>query len=174
MANVISKYASVILGLFSCVMVVASGPGHEIYRSEPVSGNHPRILLDDREFASVMEEVESGQNPVLSMLHAEIMYMADNAGMSSEPLEFALDVSGRRILDVSRNALMRIFSCAYAYRCTGEDRYLKHAEADLEAVCSFESWNAGRHFLDAGEMAAAVGLGYDWLYGHGCGRRAWL
>ncbi len=166
MANVIFKYAAVMAGLLSCVMVAASEPEHEICRLEPVSGNHPRILLDDMEFASVMKEVESGQNPVLSMLHSEIMYMADNAGMSSEPLTFTLDVSGRRILDVSRNALMRIFSCAYAYRYTGEKRYLEHAEKDLADVCSFESWNAGRHFLDAGEMAAAVGLGYDWLYGH--------
>ena len=126
--------------------------------------NHPRIFLDDTEFADMKEAVESGQNQYLTKLHEEVMSLADKAGMASSTLTFTLDVSNKRILTVSKNAFVRIFTCAYAYRYTGEEKYLEHAIKDLNDVCSFESWNARKHFLDVGEMAAGVALGYDWLY----------
>ena len=68
------------------------------------------------------------------------------------------------VLALLAAALLRIFSCAYAYRATGDRKYLEHAENDINTVCSFADWNGQRHFLDVGEMAAAVALGYDWLY----------
>lgn len=80
-----------------------------------------------------------------------------------EHLEYALDVSGRRLLRISREAIVRITSCAYAYRLTGQKRYLDKAEEELNAVCAFKDWNES-HFLDVGEMALAVSVGYDWLY----------
>lgn len=126
--------------------------------------NHPRIFLDDTEFADMKEAVETGQNQYLTKLHEEVMSLADKAGMASSTLTFTLDVSNKRILTVSKNAFVRIFTCAYAYRYTGEEKYLEHAIKDLNDVCSFESWNARKHFLDVGEMAAGVALGYDWLY----------
>lgn len=126
--------------------------------------NHPRIFLDDDEFAEMKVAVNSDPDGYLSMLHSEVMYLADKIGMSTSTLTFTLDASNKRILTVSKNAFVRIFSCAYAYRYTGERKYLEHAIKDITDVCSFESWNAKKHFLDVGEMAAGVALGYDWLY----------
>ena len=78
------------------------------------------------------------------------------------PLEYKL--VGKRLLDVCTAASNRIISCSYAWRLTGDDRYLKKAEEDLAKVASFPGWNAGGHDLDVGELTHGVGIGYDWLY----------
>lgn len=124
--------------------------------------SHPRLILDAREFRQVRKAVRAGDNEALSLLHEACMAYAD-ATLTAGPVVYEKDASGRRILSKSRAALGRIFSCAYAWRFTGDGRYLRHAEQDILDVCAFPDWNP-THFLDVGEMAAAVGLGYDWLY----------
>ena len=83
---------------------------------------------------------------------------------AAAPLAYQLDAAEKRILHISNAALLRIFSCAYAYRATGDRKYLDHAENDINTVCAFPDSNGHRHYLDVGEMAAAVALGYDRLY----------
>ncbi|MBO4447609.1 MAG: glycoside hydrolase family 88 protein [Bacteroidales bacterium] len=126
-------------------------------------GSHPRLILTDEELASVRSQIESGRNEPLSLLHAGIMEKTDEL-LSAKPLVYKKDASGKRILGVSRNAAQRISYCAYAYRYTGDKRYLDKAVETLRTVCSFSDWNPG-HYLDVCEMASGVGLGYDWLYG---------
>ena len=82
---------------------------------------------------------------------------------SGKTFKYKLDPSGKRILPISRNALKEISACAYAYRMTGEAKYLQRAEYNINTVCSFKDWNPS-HFLDVGEMATGVAIGYDWLY----------
>lgn len=125
--------------------------------------NHPRLIFNDSSFDRLKAMLEDSEEGTVDRLHDHMMSVADSYGLDEEPLEFRLDASGKRLLPVSRKALSRIVSCAYAYRMTGEKAYLKHAERDLNAVCSFESWNP-RHFLDVAEMAAGVAIGYDWLH----------
>ncbi len=128
------------------------------------AANHPRIYMDDAEFASMKAKIESGSNPVLAALHEVTMQSAKGKGLSNTVLVKTLDKSNKRMLGISQEAFMRIFTCAYAYRYTGDKKYLEHAENDLIAVCDFENWNSKLHFLDTAEMTAAVALGYDWLY----------
>ncbi len=109
-------------------------------------------------------QIESGTSPHLTNLHRIIMDLCRRDAMKDSPLEYRLDASNKRLLHVSRDALTRIFFCSYAYRYTGDRTYLEYAEKDLRTVCGFKDWNAGKHFLDSGEMAAAVAIGYDWLY----------
>lgn len=125
---------------------------------------HPRLLMDDEAFGSLMEQVRAGNNQVLNRLHATNLRNADIHGLAAAPLAYQLDAAEKRILHISSAALLRIFSCAYAYRATGDSKYLDHAENDINTVCNFPDWNGHRHYLDVGEMAAAVALGYDWLY----------
>ncbi len=126
--------------------------------------NHPRLLMSSGDFAQLKTKLASGNSPRLTQLHDEVMKVCDNLGMDGTPLTYTLDASDRRLLAVSREALMRIFTCAYAYRMTGQAKYLARAEANINTVCDFADWNAKKHFLDVGEMAAGVALGYDWLY----------
>ena len=132
--------------------------------SKLTADNHPRLLMNAEAFTELKNKINSNTSANLTLLHNTIMGICNGKGMNATPLTYKLDASNKRILDVSRDALLRIFSCAYAYRITGETKYLTKAETDINAVCSFSDWNSKRHFLDVGEMATAVALGYDWLY----------
>jgi len=133
---------------------------------QQVARMHPRLFLSDDDFESIRSTVRSSSSdsPEIKALHALIMRRAGTIGLDIRPLERRFDMSNRRMLETSRSALERLLLCAYAFRYTGETKYLDHATADLNSVCSFSNWNAENHFLDAAEMALAVGIAYDWLY----------
>lgn len=132
--------------------------------SKLTADNHPRLLMNADAFTELKNKVNSNASANLKLLHNAIMSVCNSKGMNATALTYKLDASNKRILGVSRDALLRIFTCAYAYRMTGEAKYLAKAETDMNAVCNFPDWNSKRHFLDVGEMAAAVAFGYDWLY----------
>lgn len=173
--NKILKYMTICAALI-CLAAALSSCGEKEYYPRPsylpegdkyyelTAEEHPRLLMKAEDFDALKERIASGQEKNLTMLHDLIMRVTDYKGMATSELEFVLDASQKRILTVSRNAILRIFLCAYAYRMTGDEKYLTHAEKDINTVCSFTSWNAKKHFLDAGEMATAVAFGYDWLY----------
>ena len=123
-------------------------------------GYHPRLVFSRWEFDQLKTMV--GGSDALGKLHDCMMSVAD-ASVGAASLSYTLDASGRRLLAVSREALARIASCAYAYRLTGGSQYLQQAATDLKNVSAFKDWNP-THFLDIAEMAAAVAIGYDWLY----------
>lgn len=123
--------------------------------------NHPRILMNETVFSEVKARCKTDAD--LQKIHGFILNNASTS-IGTSALKFKLDDAGKRILSVSREAIRQILSCAYAYRYTGQEKYLKQAELQLQAVCRFSSWNAKSHFLDVGEMCVAVGLGYDWLH----------
>lgn len=130
------------------------------------AGNHPRLLLNRNDFNGIVNAVASGSNPYLVKLHNQVILAADAAAKESnfsKPLEYELDASGRRLLQVSRKALRKISSLAYAYRCTEDDKYLRMAEFMIKTVCEYPDWHPS-HFLDVAEMATGVALGLDWLY----------
>ena len=124
--------------------------------------NHPRVIFSDDDFLRLKETVAAGSNKALSSIHTGIVSLASSY-LDDPDLEYDIP-DGKRLLSVSRNAQQRILFCAYAYRMTSDRQYLEQAEHDITTVCSFKDWNARNHFLDVGEMAAGVALGYDWLY----------
>ena len=123
------------------------------------SANHPRIIYTDKDFQAI--KTGNFENTPFGIMHSTILNEAEHL-IGANDLEHKL--SGKRMLDVSRNALKRISYCAYAYKTTGEKKFFDQAVHDMETVCKFPDWNARKHFLDVGEMSAAVALGYDWLY----------
>lgn len=115
------------------------------------------------DFETLKQKISMPENKNLARLHDTIMVMAGKMVKAEKPLQYIRDVSGKRILHVSREALKRITSCAYAYRMTGDKCYLDAVESNINVACSFPDWNQS-HFLDVAEMALAVAIGYDWLY----------
>ncbi len=119
---------------------------------------HPRILLfkeDEKTFKSFVNSEQCWRD-----LHKEIVATSDKM-LTQNVVQRTL--VGRRLLDVSREALKRIFFLSYSYRTTGDEVYAQRAEKELLAVSNFSDWNPS-HFLDVGEMALGVAIGYDWLY----------
>ena len=120
--------------------------------------DHPRILFFNGEEDDVKKNIEESR--VMYAIHSEILNACEGM-LSAAPVTYKK--SGKRLLEVSRRALKRIFYLSYAYRMTEDPRYLKRAEKELLAVSGFKDWNPA-HFLDAAEMTMAVAIGYDWLY----------
>lgn len=125
--------------------------------------NHPRLLMNDSEFNGLKATLQNAAaDSPLRQLHDLAMKIADDT-VAGEDIVLTFDGS-KRMLATSRSALQRIFNCAYAYRVTGETKYLERAERDLLTVAAYTDWNGAAHFLDVGEMSAGVAMGYDWLY----------
>ena len=135
-----------------------SGPGDY---SKLTAANHPRIIMTEDDVTAIKTKLTAGTDANLKKLHECIIAYADKA-LTAKDLVY--EVKGKRLLDVSTEAANRIISCSYAYRLTGEDKYLEKAEKDMQTVCAFKDWNSATHFLDGAEMAHGVGIGYDWLY----------
>lgn len=119
---------------------------------------HPRLIMNAEDFQKLKSTVND--NELTKKFHDHIIKTAD-AVCGYSDLTYKL--SRNTILNVSRNAITRILYCAYAYRMTGDKKYLTSAERDITTVCEFPDWNPA-HYLDVGEMATAVAFGLDWLY----------
>ena len=119
---------------------------------------HPRLLVTDSTWQEL--RAKRKQSPTLD-LFLKKMESEGRTLLSAPPVEH--QVTGRRLLDVSRLALMRIMLWSFDYRLTGEDQFKERAEQEMLAAAAFPDWNPS-HFLDVGEMTAALAIGYDWLY----------
>ncbi len=128
----------------------------------PVVGSdrapHPRILLLEGEEQNIQSLIDS--DPTWARMHGAIL-KESNKILSKPELERVM--VGRRLLSTSRQFLKRSFYLSYAYRMTGDDRFLQKAEKEMLAVCAFTDWNPS-HFLDVAEMTMGLAIGYDWLY----------
>jgi hypothetical protein len=128
------------------------------YVSKLTNIKHPRILLLKGEEKSIQQSI--ALNPTLAKMHQTIV-KASEAMLYKSVLERKLE--GVRLLDVSREALRRIFYLSYSYRITGDLKYAQRAEKELLAVSAFSDWQPP-HFLGVAELALGVSIGYDWLY----------
>ena len=125
---------------------------------------HPRLFAGDAEFRSYKEEVLAQKTKVLALMHNEVMATAVRCVNRAEKMDNTLDASGKRMLNMARDAFGRIFICAYAYRFSGEKRFLDCAEDLLNQICDFPDWNKQNHYLDTSTLTHAAAVGYDWLY----------
>jgi hypothetical protein len=120
---------------------------------------HPRILLMSGEVEAIKRSIAN--NPVWKKMHEAILRASD-AIIDLPILERKL--IGRRLLSKGRECIRRMFYLSYAYRLTGDEKYLLRAEKEMLAVSQFSDWNP-THFLDVAEMTMGMSIGYDWLYG---------
>jgi len=120
--------------------------------------SHPRLFISDKQMPGVLRDIRASDE--LTTLHEEIIRQADDL-INKKPLERIQ--TGRRLLAVSREALRRLLALGWAYRTSGDEKYLKRAEQEMLAIADFSDWNPS-HFLDVAEMTTAMAIGYDWLY----------
>lgn len=119
---------------------------------------HPRLIVSQETWDHIRDRRKSdtGFDALVTSLEADAAALIDAEPVKHEKI-------GARLLSVSREALRRIMLLSFVYNLNHNDAYLKRAEAEMRAVMAFKDWNP-THFLDVGEMAAAVAVGYDWLY----------
>lgn len=73
------------------------------------------------------------------------------------------EMTGRRLLFVSRVVLRRVLLLSLAYHTTSDLAFARRAEAEMLAAARFPDWNPS-HFLDTAEMTTGLAIGYDWLH----------
>ena len=118
--------------------------------------DHPRLLMTESDFEELKKTIEI--SPDLKKIHDYVIAQSDlHLTEEASPYQMV----GKRL--TTSLAQKHIMNLAYAYRMTGDSRYLNKAEEDLIAICSFPSWNPS-HYLDVAELVLSASFGYDWLY----------
>ena len=143
------------------VSMFAENNNVQIDFSKISPNSHPRLMMNENSFDKIREKLAVSAN--MSALHDGLVKELEKEMKSGKVLKYEFDVSGKRLLSVSRRALYRISHAAYAYKVTFDKRYLSYVEDQLDAVCAFPNWNES-HYLDVAEMALGVSVAYDWLY----------
>lgn len=141
-----------------CICQLANTQGIDVRFNPSAFSTHPRILLTGEDEAEIKYRVQSDKR--WSKVHSGLISECEK--IISLP-ELERIQTGRRLLDVSREAFRRIFYLSYAYRMTGESKFKEKAEREMLAISAFSDWNPS-HFLDVAEMTLALSIGYDWLY----------
>ena len=131
---------------------------------------HPRILADADKFAEIRRLIQEDDymKVLYARIYEEVTYYSDKtvSWLDAPVTEYSIP-DGLRLLNASRQASKRIIWMAMLYQVTGERRFAQRAVEEMLAVCDkdkFPDWNHENHYLDVGQMAYGVGLGYDWLY----------
>ena len=119
---------------------------------------HPRILINSNKILQIKENINN--NKTWRNIHNAIINESLNI-INESPLKRIKE--GKRMLDVSREALRRIFYLSYSYIMTNNQIFKNRAEKELITISNFKDWNPD-HFLDVAEMTMAAAIGYDWLY----------
>ena len=151
-----NKFLTIITVVFFTVMSASSQTSFVDVSAKMPS--HPRLLLFKGEEKALLKNIN--KDPYWKDIHNS--YINEAKIIIDIPVN-ERKMEGRRLLGVSRENLRRIFCLSYAYRMTGEKKYLDRAEKEMLAAAEFSDWNPS-HFLDVGEMTMALAIGYDWLF----------
>ncbi|MBQ9475176.1 MAG: heparinase II/III family protein [Bacteroidales bacterium] len=128
---------------------------------------HPSLFINKAGLATYRSKLSTaGSGSYLRKFHDIVVKNADDAISGADPAPaYKFDASNLRILTTaSIPAERQLLACAYAFKTTGQKKYLDKAVSLLKLVCGFTNWNAAKHSLDMAEMAVGVATAYDWLY----------
>jgi PHD/YefM family antitoxin component YafN of YafNO toxin-antitoxin module len=122
-------------------------------------GEHPRVIATTEDFARMEERIAAypRMRAVADAVTATARKLLDEQVVTHDIPD------GKRLLEVSRRVVERMYVLCMAYRRTGDAAFRERVWAEMAAVCACPHWNPS-HFLDTGEMAHAVAVAYDWLH----------
>ena len=141
-------------------MTNGAGPGQWPEVLITLRTGHPRLFLTPQTLERLRADVKT--DPGLHWPHGVHTALA-KALLVEAPVEFK--IVGPRMLEHCQVCRRRIATLAMAHLLTGEEKYAVRAVREMEAAAALADWNPS-HFLDAAELACALGTGYDWLYNY--------
>lgn len=121
---------------------------------------HPRLLVLDDQLTAVKEMLKT--NAEAQAAYGRLQAEGEKI-LSEPPLTYEIGGVEHTLLGVSRQVEGRVWLLAGLYRLNGDARLAARARDEMLAAAGFPDWYP-KHFLDTGEMTAALGVGYDWLY----------
>ncbi|MBW7864644.1 MAG: heparinase [Candidatus Hydrogenedens sp.] len=147
-----------VAALFCCAAGHASGNAAAVAAQVTAAVPHPRLLMSAVEAARLRENIPRDETAaaLFSRLQAE------SEALLEQPT-VVYQKEGKRLLSVSREVLRRVLFLSFVYRMTDDARFAERAVVEMESAAAYSDWNPP-HFLDTAEMAAALAIGYDWLY----------
>ncbi len=141
---------------------------------------HPRLIAPGYQWDCLAERIS--KDGYLTIMNQSVFENATNfAAMPVTNYSIDGGYTGSGILDVSREIQLRVRSWAYAYRMSGDQKWLDRTWTELVTAAGNTStpfgqgltingvvqpnghWNPA-HFLDTAEMLAAYAIAYDWMY----------
>ncbi len=109
---------------------------------------HPRLFMTDSVIAKIREQSKTDE--LLVRYIKEVIEQANASMGAGEPRN-------------DRELMKRIFEWGFAYRWSGDNKYLEPAKNSLLKLSERNEWD-WFHFLGAGEASAVAGIGYDIFY----------
>lgn len=120
---------------------------------------HPRILLNQSQFDHLSELYSS--DDTYRFIADKIIAVADSY-YYSQPLVYKFDDS-MRMYATGDGTQRRFMYWGYAYKITGDDKYVKRAVKELKALDTFPDFNP-LHIIDTGMFCMGLAVAYDWFY----------
>lgn len=137
-----------------------STPARAVTPLDTLYPQHPRLFVHDSDVAAIKRAIAT--DPFVRKIYEGQLAIGEKL-ISAPPDSYTIGGPEHTLLATSREMEGRIFTLAGLYRLTGQKRFADRAIREMLAAASFPDWYP-RHFLDTGEMTAALGVGYDWLY----------
>lgn len=120
---------------------------------------HPRLMVVKEDWARLKQTIQT--DPLAAGWYKSLYQEAEGV-LTEKPVQRVFR-GGRTLLDESRRVLHRVTRLAAIYRLSGEARFALRAKTEMLTAAAWVDWNESV-FLDTAEMAAALAIGYDWLY----------
>ena len=152
-----------IVCLFALLCTVTFSNAEDLKSEKTAKGYHSRLVFSDAEFKQLKGMV--GGDDVVGKLHKHLMNVADASVKSKKRYTTLKDANGNYMngKKAARPLAVRLVTCSYAYRMTGQKQYRDKVLQDLNDVCALPDWRP-EGFLDLSEIAASVSIAYDWMY----------
>ncbi len=153
------KPFTVLLMLFCSVAIYAKS---EVPIAQKLSDNnwnsipkHPFLFANNARIAAIKQQKDKVTIQLLDFLKKDAENILNYPTMNYP--------NGVNNMETARNVQGRIITLALCYRLFEDKRYFEKAKKELLDLAGVVNMGTG-HFLDVGEAALAMGIGYDWLY----------
>lgn len=132
------------------------------FASSNRSGIHPRLFYDMNKIEKIKTIIKQDPN-FAGKMYEKVIQQADK--LVNEPLkEWKLDGANLRIDAIHEIGNEDFPYLSLAYLFTHDPKYAKRCYQQMEAMCKWKDWGAGRHFLDTGIGARGFAMAYDAIY----------
>ncbi len=122
---------------------------------------HPRILATDDDWARIKQNIKD--YPEFAEWHEKIIAQADTKFNLPVEWYYLGEVQAGNILHTARRFKEKMLYWGYAWKTTGDRKYVDAAVKEMKAVSEFPNWSVV-HSIDTGELLFGSAVGYDWMY----------